>query len=165
MAIDQQFDLLADRRPDCSHPLHATPPVSVRASAHVIGPAQLIKGRHLDRREPLRGSPPCSLSKALGAAVGYVAVDVRVEPNALAHGTAKKRPDGHTEMLAHDVPQRLFDPTKCRVSDAAGALPTEPVPDRLDPQRVLPNEALIELRQHGQHQAVIATVAGLAQAR
>ena len=55
-----------------------------------------------------------------------------------------------------------LNPAQRRVNDPASIRPAKPAPDRLDPQSVLPDEALAEFRQGSQHQAIVPTVAGLA---
>jgi len=94
-----------------------------------------------------------------------MAVDVGVEAQPVAHSAAEKGVQRDAQMLAQDVPQRLFQTTQRRVPDATPGLLAQAVADAGDLQGIPPHQALGKDAQGCHAEGVIRVMAGLADAR
>jgi hypothetical protein len=164
VAIDGQVNILAN---GCAHGFHAGyagAPGGFRAGANVVALAQLIEWRELDGRKALVDGLASGARKTFWAAVLDVTIDVRVQPQSIAHGAAKEAVDWDTQLLAQNVPQRLLNAAEGRMGDTSPVQARQSLPNGLDPVRRFPDQLLLKNGNGGYEEGIVPAVAGLAQA-
>ncbi len=105
--------------------------------------------------------------RRLADLVGPVAADPGIGPDPVAHPAAHHLPGGQSERPALQVPQGLLEPGQRRHQDRAAAVEAAAItdlPNVLDPERVVAEEAVAKRREGAVHRLRLAFQARLAPA-